>query len=122
MPLPEGASVRGFAFSGTASEPTAELLPKDAAMTTYKAIVATMKDPAILEFAGYNLIRSSLFPIEPYGTQKIRLTYEHILPADGHRVDYVLPRHRIDRLQGAVGGVDQDQVEGADFHDLLSEP
>ena len=92
VPLPDGASVRGFAFSGAAKEPTAELLPKEAAMTTYKSIVAAMKDPAILEFAGYNLVRSSLFPIEAYGTQKIRLTYEHILPADGQRVDYVLPR------------------------------
>ncbi len=62
------------------------------ALGTYKSIVARMKDPAILEFAGYNLIRSSIFPIEAHGTQKVRLTYEHLLPADGQRVDYVLPR------------------------------
>jgi Ca-activated chloride channel family protein len=92
VPLPEGASVRGFAFSGRAKEPTAEILPRDAALATYKSIVATMKDPAILEFAGWNVVRSSLFPLEPYGTQKVRLTYEHILPADGHRIDYMLPR------------------------------
>ena len=92
VPLPEGAAVRSFTFSGTAKEPTAELLSKDAALGTYKSIVARMKDPAILEFAGYNLIRSSIFPIEAHGTQKVRLTYEHLLPADGQRVDYVLPR------------------------------
>ncbi len=92
VPLPEGASVRSFAMSGTAKEPTAELLPKDAAMATYKSIVAVMKDPAVLEFAGGNMVRSSLFPLGPYGTQKIRLTYEHLLPADGQRVDYALPR------------------------------
>ena len=34
VPLPDGAAVRSFTFSGTAKEPTAELLPKDAAMGT----------------------------------------------------------------------------------------
>jgi Ca-activated chloride channel family protein len=84
--------VRGFTFSGAAKEPSAEVLPKHVATETYKAIVAKIRDPALLEFAGYNLIRSSVFPLEPHGTQTIRLTYEHLLPADGRRVDYVLPR------------------------------
>ncbi|MGH7130304.1 MAG: vWA domain-containing protein, partial [Planctomycetaceae bacterium] len=51
-----------------------------------------MRDPALLEFAGLNLIKSSVFPLEPNGTQKVRITYEHLLPAVGDRVDYVLPR------------------------------
>jgi Ca-activated chloride channel family protein len=92
LPLPEGAAVRSFTFHGAAAEPTAELLAKDAALGTYKSIVARMRDPAILEFAGCNLVRSSVFPIEAGGTQKIRLTYEHLLTADAERVDYVLPR------------------------------
>ena len=92
VPVPEGAAIRGFTFHGAGSEPTAELLPKDQAIAAYKAIVAKIKDPALLEFAGYNLIRTSVFPIDPRGTQKIRLIYEHLLTADGDRVDYVLPR------------------------------
>ena len=92
VPVPEGAAVRGFDFSGSAKEPTAELLPKDKAKATYDSIVAKIKDPALLEFAGYNLIRSSVFPLDAHGTQKIRLTYEHLLSADGARIDYTLPR------------------------------
>ncbi len=92
VPVPEGAAVRGFSFSGAGKEPSAELLPKTEAAETYKAIVARIKDPALLEFAGCNLIRSSVFPIDARGTQKIRLTYEHLLPADGERIDYTLPR------------------------------
>lgn len=92
VPVPDGAVIRGFTFSGAAKEPTAEVLPKPAATETYKAIVAKLRDPALLEFVGYNLIRSSVFPLEPHGTQTVRLTYEHLLPADGRRVDYVLPR------------------------------
>jgi Ca-activated chloride channel family protein len=54
--------------------------------------VAQARDPALLEFAGFNLVRSSVFPVEPGGTQAVRLTYEHLLPTSGDRVDYVLPR------------------------------
>jgi Ca-activated chloride channel homolog len=92
LPVPPGAVVRSFTFEGAAAEPTAELLPKDAAKTAYESIVAKVKDPALLEFAGYNLIRSSVFPLDPRGTQKVRLTYESLLVADGNRIDYELPR------------------------------
>ncbi|RJP34556.1 MAG: VWA domain-containing protein [Candidatus Omnitrophota bacterium] len=91
-PVPDGAVVREFTFQGAAKEPTAETLPKDEARRTYDAITAKTRDPALLEFVGYNLIRTSVFPIEANGTQKFRLTYEQILPADGSRIDYVLPR------------------------------
>jgi Ca-activated chloride channel family protein len=90
--VPDGAAVRGFTFQGAGKEPTAEVLPKNDAKATYEAIVAKIRDPALLEFVGYNLIRTSVFPVEPHGTQKVRLTYEHLLTADGNRVDYFLPR------------------------------
>ncbi len=92
VPVPAGAVVRGFSYEGTADEPTASLLPAEQARRTYQGIVARTRDPALLEFAGLATIRSSVFPLEPRGTQKVRLTYEHLLPADGSRVDYVLPR------------------------------
>jgi Ca-activated chloride channel homolog len=92
VPVPDDAVVRGFDFQGTGKEPSAELLPKDEARRIYDSIVSKMRDPALLEFIDYNLIRSSVFPVEPNQTQKIRLTYETILNADGNRVDYVLPR------------------------------
>ncbi len=92
VPVPDGAVLRGFSFEGAAKEPTARLLPKEEARRIYDAIVARTKDPALLEFVGLNLIRSSVFPVEPGTAQKVRLTWEVLLPADGSRVDYVLPR------------------------------
>jgi len=92
VPVPDGAVVRGFSFQGPGAEPSARLLPRDEGRQTYDRIVAQARDPALLEFAGYNLVRSSVFPIEPGGTQAVRLTYDHLLTATGDRVDYVLPR------------------------------
>ncbi|MHC4942810.1 MAG: VIT domain-containing protein [Planctomycetota bacterium] len=92
VPVPDGAVVQGFTFQGAGSEPTAALLPRDEARRIYNDIVSRMRDPALLEFAGFNLIRSSVFPVEPGGTQQVRLVFEHLLSADGSRIDYVLPR------------------------------
>jgi Ca-activated chloride channel homolog len=92
VPVPDGAVIRGFTFAGSAKEPTAKLLPKAEAQTLYKSIVAKLRDPALLEFAGYSLVRSSVFPVPAGGKQRIRLVYEHVLKGDGNRVDYVLPR------------------------------
>src|SRR5262249_24826351 len=69
LPVPEGAVVRGFSFQGAGAEPSARLLPRDEGRETYDRIVAQARDPALLEFAGFNLVRSSVFPVEPGGTQ-----------------------------------------------------
>ena len=92
IPVPDGAVVRGFAYDGPSGQITAEVLPKDEAKRIYEQLVSKIRDPALVEFVGYNLIRSSVFPVEARGKQKIRLTYEHLLEVDGNRVDYLLPR------------------------------
>jgi Ca-activated chloride channel homolog len=92
IPVPEGAVVRSFNFEGSAKEPTAKLLPKAEAQSIYRSIVAKLRDPALLEFSGYSVIRSSVFPVPAGGKQRVRITYEHVLKADGNRIDYVLPR------------------------------
>lgn len=92
LPVPAEAVVSAFGFDGVSSEPNARLLPADEARRIYERIVAQIRDPALLEFAGYALIRSSVFPIPPGGEQKVQLTYEHLLESDGKRIDYFLPR------------------------------
>ena len=92
VPVPDGAVVRGFAYDGPGGEITAQVLPKDEARKIYQQLVSKIRDPALVEFIGYNLIRSSVFPIQARGKQKVRLTYEHLLEVDGSRVDYILPR------------------------------
>jgi len=92
VPVPDGAVVRGFSFHGSGAASSAVTMTKAEAQRVYGALVAKARDPALLEFAGYNLIRSTVFPVEPGGAHKVRLTYEQVLAVDGCRVDYVLPR------------------------------
>jgi len=92
VPVPDGAVVRGFAYDGPGGEITAQVLPKDEAKRIYQQLVSKIRDPALVEFVGYNLIRSSVFPVEAHGKQKVRLTYENLLEVDNNRIDYILPR------------------------------
>jgi len=92
LPVPDGAVVRGFAYDGPGGMITAKVLPKEEARRIYQQLVSKIRDPALVEFIGYNLIRSSVFPVEARGKQKIRLTYDHLLETDGNRIDYILPR------------------------------
>ncbi|MCA9285711.1 MAG: VWA domain-containing protein, partial [Phycisphaerales bacterium] len=51
-----------------------------------------VRDPALLEYAGWNLLRSSVFPVEPHGSQHIHIALDHLLEVDGERLDLMLPR------------------------------
>lgn len=92
IPVPDGAVVRGFSYDGAATTPTASILPRDAARRLYDSIVARAKDPALLEFASFRMIKSSLFPVEAGQAQRVQVTYEHLVPLSGNRLEYVLPR------------------------------
>jgi Ca-activated chloride channel family protein len=92
FPVPPGSVIRGFSYDGPGGPVTAVVLPREEARRIYDRLVSKIRDPALVEFVGYNLIRSSVFPIEPNGDQALRLTYEHLLDTDGGRVDYTLPR------------------------------
>ncbi|MBW8015165.1 MAG: VWA domain-containing protein [Planctomycetes bacterium] len=92
IPVPDGAVVKGFAYDGPNGDITAKILEKEEAKRIYRSLVSKIIDPALVEFIGYNLIQSSVFPVEARGKQKIRITYEHLLETDGGRVDYILPR------------------------------
>jgi Ca-activated chloride channel family protein len=58
----------------------------------YDSIVDRARDPALLEFADYDTLRSSVFPVSAGSGQVVKVVYEHVLPTRGDRVDYVLPR------------------------------
>lgn len=92
IPIASDAVVSGFAYDGPGGLVAAEVLPKAEAERIYNQLVAQIRDPALAEFIGYNLIGTSVFPIEPQAAQRVRLTYEHLLSGADNRVDYCLPR------------------------------
>lgn len=92
LPVPREAAIRSFGVDAISQEPNAVLLPREEATRIYREIVSKMVDPGLLEFVGTGMIRSSVFPVPAGGTQTFRVVYEHAMPSESGRVDYVLPR------------------------------
>jgi Ca-activated chloride channel family protein len=66
----------------------AELLRADKARQIYEDIVRKMRDPALLEYAGRDLFKARIFPIEPRSRKPIKISYTELLRSDAGTVTY----------------------------------
>lgn len=128
LPVPDGAAIGQFVLEGLGEAGIAKILPADEARKIYNGIVASMRDPALLEFVGTSLVRSSVFPVPARGEQVVSMTYDHTLEADGDRLEYVLPRSAELMLQGAPWSFSMDlkgqrpiSMVYSPTHDIASE-
>ena len=88
FPIPETASITGFALYDGDKRMSAEVVERNKARQTYNDIVRRMIDPGLLEYAGKDLFQANIFPIEPRSTRKIDLTYTQVLKNEGGTVSY----------------------------------
>lgn len=91
FPVPKGAHLDKFSMEIDGKNAEAELLGADKARHIYEDIVRKLKDPALLEYAGRDIFKVRIFPIEAHGTKRIRLAYTQLLKADNGLVSYTLP-------------------------------
>ncbi|WCJ58568.1 VIT domain-containing protein [Fontisphaera persica] len=91
FPVPRGAQLRKFTMDINGKPMEAELLAADKARGIYEDIVRRLRDPALLEYAGRDLYKVRIFPIEPHGKKRITVTYQQLLKADAGLVAYTLP-------------------------------
>src|SRR4029450_11541069 len=82
FPVPKGAPIDQFSMEIGGKSVDAELLPADKARRIYEDIVRKMRDPALLEYAGRDLFKVRIFPIEPHSKKRINLSYTELLPSD----------------------------------------
>lgn len=92
LPVPEGVICKSFSYGQNAGQYKARVLSAVEARQLYDRIVAQIKDPALLEFAGLNALRTSVFPIPAHSAMEVRIVYEQLLESRNGRFDYVLPR------------------------------
>ncbi len=91
FPIPKGAHIDKFTMEIDGKEVHAELLGADKARGIYEDIVRKLKDPALLEYAGQDIFKVHIFPIEPNSTKRISVSYTELLKADNGLVSYTLP-------------------------------
>src|SRR6516225_3341769 len=91
FPVPKGAHIDKFSMEIGGKSVEAELLPADKARGIYEDIVRKMRDPALLEYAGRDLFKVRIFPIEPRSRKPIKISYTELLRSDAGTVTYLYP-------------------------------
>src|SRR5436189_2287368 len=91
FPVPKGAHIDKFSMEIGGKMVDAELLRADKARQIYEDIVRKMRDPALLEYAGRDLFKVRIFPIEPRSRKPIKISYTELLRSDAGTVTYLYP-------------------------------
>jgi Ca-activated chloride channel family protein len=91
FPLPKDAHIDKFTMDIDGKQTEAELLPADKARHIYEDIVRRVRDPALLEYAGRDVFKVRVFPIEPHSSKRITLSYTQVLKADSGLINYTYP-------------------------------
>ena len=90
-PLPADATISEFAMYVGSQRIVGEVLEQQRARQIFEYIVRQQKDPALLEYAGGNLFKMRVFPIEPHSEKRVQLGYTQILPRSSGKVTYTYP-------------------------------
>jgi Ca-activated chloride channel family protein len=91
FPIPKGAQINKFSMEIGGKQVEAELMSADKARHIYEDIVRKLKDPALLEYAGRDIFKVRIFPIEPRSKKRIKVAYTQVLTADAGLVSYMYP-------------------------------
>ncbi len=91
FPLPEDGAVQNFVLLVDGRELPGRLVPKDEARRIYEEIVRTKRDPALLEYMGRGLYRTSVFPIPPAADRKVTMRYTQICKRERDVIEFVYP-------------------------------
>src|SRR4051795_11228828 len=91
FPLPEEGTIQNFVLLVDGKEWPGRVVPKDEARRIYEEIVRSKRDPALLEYMGRGLFRTSVFPIPPGAERKVTLRYTQLLKRERDVVEFVYP-------------------------------
>ncbi len=90
FPLPKGAAFQDLKLSINGELVSGETMSADRARQIYEDIVRRQRDPALLEWMGYGLLRARIFPIAPGEQKKVVVRFQTVAEREGDalRIDY----------------------------------
>jgi Ca-activated chloride channel homolog len=75
FPVPPGAGIDKLTLIADGQELKGELLKAEDARRIYEDIVRRKKDPALLEYVGYGMYKTHVFPLPPGGQRRVQVHY-----------------------------------------------
>ncbi len=91
FPLPYDGAIDRLTFMVDGKEYEAKLLAAKDARNIYESYVRRNQEPALLEWMGTGMFKTSVFPMAPGAERKITLRYSQLLRKDHQITDYLFP-------------------------------
>src|SRR5262245_21665078 len=91
FPIPYDGAIDRMTFMVDGKEYDAKLLQKDDARRIYEGYVRRNQDPALLEWVGYGMFQTSVFPVPPGAERKVTLKFSQLLRKDQKLTDLMIP-------------------------------
>ena len=90
LPLPKGAAFQDLKLSINGELVSGETLNAAEARQIYEQIVRQRRDPALVEWMGYGLLHTRIFPIAPGEEKKVVVRFQSVAEREGDalRMDY----------------------------------
>ena len=90
FPLPKGAAFQDLKLSINGELVAGETMTAERARAIYEQIVRQQRDPALVEWMGYGMLRARIFPIAPGEEKKVVVRFQMVAEREGDalRVDY----------------------------------
>lgn len=94
FPLPKGAAFQDLKLSINGEMVAGETMSADKARGIYEQIVRQQRDPALVEWMGYGMLRARIFPIAPGEVKKVVVRFQMVAEREGDalRIDYAKGR------------------------------
>lgn len=91
FPLPYDGAIDRLTFMVDGKEFPAKLLPAKEARAIYESHIRKNQDPALLEWLGTGMFKTSVFPVPPGAERTVTLRYSQLLRKDHNLTDFLFP-------------------------------
>ncbi len=91
FPVPPDAVINKFTLMVDGRELPARLYSREEARRIYEGIVRTKRDPALLEYIGYGMLQTNVFPLPAHGERKVTMRYSQVCRRDREVTEFLLP-------------------------------
>lgn len=91
FPLPPEAVVSQFTLMVDGKELAAKMYSREEANRIYESIVRSKQDPALLQYVGYGLLKTNVFPLPKGAERKVTLRYSQVCRRDQGVTELAFP-------------------------------
>ncbi|HMA19401.1 MAG TPA: VIT domain-containing protein [Gemmatimonadaceae bacterium] len=110
FPLPKGAAFQDLKLSINGELVSGETMNAAQARSIYEEIVRRQRDPALVEWMGYGMLRARIFPIAPGEEKRVVVRFQMVAEREGDalRVDYFQGRQNRESWMAFASRTDDD--------------